>query len=126
MGLQEACGLLKGADSEGSEIWKGYMARGAPFSQAVSWHLLQLAEKDASAELPDPDRMSLALERDFATARRMLYWPDFREGVRVVLVDKGASAKWQTKNLDEIVQEDVVAATAISPGERQLGILQQP
>lgn len=122
--LSEACISLASAASAGgwaADILEG-MSRGAPMSQAVAWRLLQSAEGDVAAGVPEPDRTALALERDFATARRLLYRPDFSEGVRVVLVDRGSSAKWEVEQLNMIAEEDVVAATALSPGERTLGI----
>jgi len=97
------------------------MQKGAPFSQAVAWSLLDAAVEDSSAA--EPGRLGNALERDFAAACRIIYRPDFMEGVRSVLVDKDNSAKWQVTSLDAVDMKDVADATAPLPeAQRRLGL----
>jgi len=103
-----------------SELQAG-MPKGSPFSQAVVWKLVEAAE--AEAAMPEPGRLAVALERDFATACRVLYRPDFCEGVRAVLVDKGSTAIWQPSAAAEVSPEEVAATVApLAEGERKLGL----
>lgn len=109
------------AESWVSELKLG-TSKGSPFSQAVICRLIAAAE--AEADMPEPGRLAVALERDFATACRMAYRPDFGEGVRAVLVDKGSTAVWQPATPLEVLQEEVEAAIAPLPKEqRWLGLL---
>jgi 3-hydroxyisobutyryl-CoA hydrolase len=119
--LTEAYAAL---DPEG-EPWtvevKAAMQKGAPFSQAAIWAVLQAAE--AEREVPEPQRISMALERDYALACRLLHRPDFCEGVRAVLVDKGSTAAWQPATIADVSQEEVMTAYSDLPeGERRLGL----
>uniref|UniRef100_A0A7S2GF07 Enoyl-CoA hydratase/isomerase domain-containing protein n=1 Tax=Alexandrium andersonii TaxID=327968 RepID=A0A7S2GF07_9DINO len=99
------------------------MQKGSPFSQAVVLRLMQLAEADATDGLKEPGRTGTALERDFAVACRVMYRPDFVEGLRAVLVDKDNAAKWQPAELAEVSEEEVAAALApLAEGERRLGV----
>jgi len=103
--------LLKeesGTNAWAADLLSG-MRKGAPFSQAVVFYLLQLAEKDAAAGIPEPMRLGAALERDFAAASHVMYRPDFVEGLRAVLVDKDMSAKWAPDTPAEVAQEEVTA-----------------
>merc|ERR1712066_270415 len=83
--------------------------------------LLKAAE--AERELLEPARLASALERDFATASRVLYRYDFCEGVRAVLVDKMSTPAWQPASAGDISEEDITLVTnALPEGERRLGL----
>mmetsp|Transcript_115551 Transcript_115551/g.321919 ORF Transcript_115551/g.321919 Transcript_115551/m.321919 type:complete len:204 (+) Transcript_115551:2-613(+) len=95
------------------------MQKGSFFSQAVAFSLLELAEADALADVPEPFRAGAALERDFAAACRVMYNPDFVEGLRAVLVDKDNAPKFG----ETVSIPDVVAAVSPLPkGVRKLGL----
>mmetsp|Transcript_68659 Transcript_68659/g.108912 ORF Transcript_68659/g.108912 Transcript_68659/m.108912 type:complete len:370 (+) Transcript_68659:42-1151(+) len=118
--LSEAYAALDAEEPWTAEV-KAMMQKGAPFTQAVMWALLQAAEADRA--LPEPQRVAVALERDYAAACRVLYRPDFCEGVRAVLVDKGSTAVWQPAAVADVSPEEVTASYADLPeGERRLGL----
>lgn len=99
------------------------MKNGSPFTRAAVWKLLELAEADSAAGLAEPTRLAVALERDFAAACRILYRPDFVEGVRAVLVDKDNAPKWSPASPADVAEADIAAAVAPLPdGERRLGL----
>lgn len=99
------------------------LQKGSPFSQATAFKLLELAEIDAAAGVPEPGRLAQALERDFAAACRIMYRPDFVEGLRAVLVDKDNAPKWQPTEIAAIGAEEVDAVVAALPAsERKLGL----
>lgn len=123
--VAEAADMLKAEAEAGG--WAAEllptMQKGAPFSQAVVLKLLELAEADAAAGVAEPGRAAAALERDFAAACRVMYRPDFVEGLRAVLVDKDNAAKWQPAELAGVSEEEVAAAVAPLPeGDRRLGL----
>ncbi|CAK0813731.1 unnamed protein product [Prorocentrum cordatum] len=125
-GLAQARGALEAeataAGGWAAELQAG-MPRCCPFSQAVAWSLLCAAEADRGAgELEW--RAAAALERDFAAACRLFRRPDFCEGVRAVLVDKGrVPAAWAPAATSDVSEEEVAAAVAPLPeGERRLGL----
>jgi len=123
--VAEAVDLLKAEAEAGG--WAAEllptMQKGAPFSQAVVFKLLELAEADVAAGLAEPGRAAAALERDFATACRVMYRPDFVEGLRAVLVDKDNAAKWQPAELGAVSEEEVAAAVLpLADGVRRLGL----
>jgi len=95
------------------------MSKGAPFSQAVAWRLLDLAAADTSHT--GLGHLGNALERDYAAGCRVIYRPDFSEGVRSVLVDKDNSAKWQTTSIEQVDAAELAAVIAPSE-DRRLGI----
>mmetsp|Transcript_1035 Transcript_1035/g.3450 ORF Transcript_1035/g.3450 Transcript_1035/m.3450 type:complete len:373 (-) Transcript_1035:15-1133(-) len=123
--VAEALALLEAEAEAGgwaAELLPG-MKKGSPFSQAVALRLLELAEADAAAGAAEPGRLAAALERDFAAACRVMYRPDFQEGLRAVLVDKDNAAKWQPASAAEVAADDVAAAVApLAEGARQLGL----
>lgn len=99
------------------------MQKGCPFSQVVVLRLMQLAEADAAAGRAEPGRTGTALERDFAVACRVMYRPDFVEGLRAVLVDKDNAAKWQPAELSAVDETQVAEALApLVEGARRLGV----
>lgn len=99
------------------------MEKGAPFTQAVVFCLLELAESDNLADVPEPGRAAAALERDFAAVCRVMYRPDFVEGLRAVLVDKDNAAKFMPNSGATVSPEEVVQVVCPLPkGERRLGL----
>jgi len=123
--VSEAFDMLKAEAEAGgwaSELLPG-MQKGAPFSQAVVLKLMELAEADAAAALAEPGRAGAALERDFAAACRVMYRPDFVEGLRAVLVDKDNAAKWEPAEIAAVSSEALDAAVLpLAEGERRLGL----
>lgn len=110
------------ASSWASESLKA-MASGAPLSQAVAWRLVTQAEAEARKDLPESERLAVALERDYATMSRIIYGPDFLEGTRAVLVDKDNSPAWKPATSSEVTDSQVAEITAVLPeGERHLGL----
>ncbi len=63
-----------------------------PFSVKLFWRLLQVADSFTAAYS--------ALSLDYHLALRMIWRPDFVEGVRALLVDKDRSPKWSPNQLD--------------------------
>jgi len=123
--VADALALLEAEAKEGG--WAAEllptMQKGCPFSQAVVLKLMELAEADVKAGVPEPGLCAAALERDFAAACRVMYRPDFVEGLRAVLVDKDQNAKWQPATIAEVSPEEVAAAVAPLPeGQRKLGV----
>jgi enoyl-CoA hydratase/carnithine racemase len=68
---------------------------GCPTSAAVSWEIFQRAQHLSLAEAL---RMELTLSVNFCAK------PDFREGVRALLVDKDRQPAWSRKTLGEVDQ----------------------
>ena len=50
-----------------------------------------------------------AIDRDYHLARKLTARPDFREGVRAVLVDKDNKPAWQPATLEEVT-DDMMSA----------------
>lgn len=44
---------------------------------------------------------------DFAISQRFMQNPDFFEGVRCTLLEKGAKPKWSHKSIHEVPESDV-------------------
>ncbi|UJB30900.1 MULTISPECIES: enoyl-CoA hydratase/isomerase family protein [Chromobacterium] len=68
-------------------------AHGCPTSAAVCWEIFQRAKHLSLAEVL---RMELALSVNFCAK------PDFREGVRALLVDKDRAPQWHCRELGDI------------------------
>jgi enoyl-CoA hydratase len=56
-------------------------------------------------------RMTLeqALAQEYALTRAAVRWPDFAEGVRARLLDRGGTPRWTPPTLDEVTDEVVAA-----------------
>lgn len=124
--LPDACGILEKQAQAGNSWATELMAsmrKGAPFSQAVAFRLLELAEADAAAGLADSRQLKAALDRDFLAASRVMYRQDFLEGLRAVLVDKDMSAKWQPASIAELSADELQSALApAGESEAALGL----
>ena len=65
-----------------------------------------------------PETSYQAILRDFFLARKMTARPDFREGVRAVLIDKDNTPLWQPASLDDItmpMMQDLFDFEGMSP-----------
>lgn len=78
---------------------KTYLA-GSPVSAAVTWEVFQHARYLSLAEVL---RMELVLSLNFCAA------PDFREGVRALLVDKDRQPQWSRATLAAVSDADIAA-----------------
>jgi enoyl-CoA hydratase/carnithine racemase len=90
-------GILAALKAEGTD-WATEQAailrRMSPTSLAVS---LELIRRGAGATLDE------CLEAELALTRVVVHrHPDFREGVRSVLVDKDGSARWSPATVEEL------------------------
>ncbi len=95
--------ILAALEAEGTE-WasqtRSTLAGKCPFSLAVTLRQLRLGRSLGYDEMREVElRLALAL-----TAR-----PDFREGIRAVLVDKDNRPAWKPATLSEVRDEDVEA-----------------
>ncbi len=81
------------------------LRHGSPMSAAVTWEIFRRAKHLSLAEVL---RMELALSLNFCAQ------PEFREGVRALLVDKDRQPRWRTASLEE-VDADTVARHFHSP-----------
>jgi len=89
------------------------MRRNAPLSLKVTFRQLRMARS-----MPT---LKEALIVDFRLASRLASAPDFREGVRAVLIDKDRSPKWHPASLQEVTQSMVEACFApLGTGELPL------
>lgn len=87
--------------------------RNAPLSLKVTLRQLRLARH--------APRLKEALATDFRIAARMVGAPDFREGVRAVLIDKDRAPKWRHASLAEVMEGEVDACFApLSDAELKL------
>ncbi|WP_176084948.1 enoyl-CoA hydratase/isomerase family protein [Martelella sp. HB161492] len=64
------------------------------------------------------ERLEDCLEREFAAGQKMIFRPDFAEGVRATLIDKDHDPHWQPDSLDAV--DDAMIAKIIAPAERRL------
>merc|ERR1712217_848008 len=80
---------------------------------------------EAETNLAEPGRIGKALERDFAVACRIMYRPDFLEGLRAVLVDKDNAPKWQPASQAEASQAEIASVLEPLPeSDRRLGLVE--
>ncbi|SMF06256.1 enoyl-CoA hydratase/isomerase family protein [Pseudogulbenkiania subflava] len=91
-------------------------AHGSPSSAAVTWEIYRRAKHLSLAEAL---RMELILSVNFCSK------PDFREGVRALLVDKDRQPQWSRKTLAEVDQAwvDSHFTAPWSDGEHPLAAL---
>jgi enoyl-CoA hydratase/carnithine racemase len=96
-GADSVPGILRALEAEGTE-WAAKQAatlrRMSPTGLAVS---LELVRRGASASLDECLAMELALTRA-VVARH----PDFREGVRALLVDKDNRPSWTPPRIEDV------------------------
>jgi enoyl-CoA hydratase/carnithine racemase len=96
--------ILAALDAEGTE-WAAeqvkILRRMSPTSLSVS---LELLRRGAGATLDECLEMELALGRSVVNRH-----PDFREGVRCVLVDKGSTPNWTPATIEEIDPAEIRA-----------------
>lgn len=97
---------------DGSDAWlagaaSGFAA-GCPMSAAVTWEIFRRARHLSLAEAL---RMELVLSVNFCAR------PDFREGVRALLVDKDRQPQWSSQSLADI-DPAAIAAHFTSPWAR--------
>ena len=81
-----------------------------PTSIAAIWYMMTKSDV--------PETSYQAILRDFFLARKMTARPDFREGVRAVLVDKDNTPLWQPASLDDItmpMMQDLFDFEGMSP-----------
>ncbi|KAK9844354.1 hypothetical protein WJX74_001231 [Apatococcus lobatus] len=75
------------------------LRKGSPLSQRVSFRALRQGVGRSLADV---------LRTDFRLSHRMVSGPsDFAEGVRALLIDKGATPAWRHPSLDKVTDEDV-------------------
>ena len=85
----------------GHADWSEQLLHRCPMSIACFWHMMT---KEAV-----PQTMIEAIDRDYHLARKLTARPDFREGVRAVLVDKDNKPAWQPATLEEVT-DDMMSA----------------
>ncbi|KHL03957.1 enoyl-CoA hydratase/isomerase family protein [Sinomonas humi] len=73
-----------------------------PFSVAVTLAALRRSPKLGSLEA--------VLEQDLALGTAMVARPDFREGIRALLVDKDGAPAWNPGRIEDVDSEEVAAA----------------
>lgn len=78
---------------------------GSPGSARLSYTLLQLARHSSLAD---------TFRREFIASLHCCAEPDFREGIRALLVDKDRMPNWQPSNLDQ-ANEDWVKRFLVAP-----------
>ena len=66
-----------------------------------------IARSRGSGINPENGRPSFAAEMttEYALAVKLVQQPDFREGVRALLIDKDNAPRWNPANLDEVTPE---------------------
>ncbi|WP_260483541.1 enoyl-CoA hydratase/isomerase family protein [Sphingomicrobium flavum] len=112
--LEEILGALDAGAAEGDE-WAATEAKTirakSPMACKVSLKLLVESPK----QLHFVDEM----EMEYGIMVRLIYHPDFAEGVRALLIDKSNDPKWQPSNPADISDEEVDAFFEPLPeGER--------
>jgi len=124
----------KQKEKEASQLFES-MQKGSPFSQCLSWYLLDEALKERAACSgksnvlaacsPHDEAMLIkgALERDFAAMYRILWRNDFVEGMQKNWNDNAGNAKWKPGTYSEVSMEEVRAmAMPLDPTLKQLGL----
>jgi len=92
---------LEAEDSEWSAAQVKILRRMSPTSLSVS---LELLRRGATLDLRG------CLDEELKLTRTVVHdHPDFREGVRSVLVDKDGRPEWTPKTLEEVDQEKILA-----------------
>lgn len=81
--------------------WFDHLDHKCPISIACFWHMM--------TKEPVPQTMIEAIDRDYHLARKLTARPDFREGVRAVLVDKDNQPSWHPATLGDVT-DDMLAA----------------
>lgn len=108
--------IIENLSKDGSDWAKKQLelfAKMSPLSVKVSFKQLQLGAKKSLKE---------CLEMEYQMGWRFAQKSDFVEGVRVVLVDKGAKPNWNPPTLQQVTQEQVDWFFSQQPGDDKLVI----
>ena len=95
------------------------IAAAAPFSLCVTHRLfasrIDLGETREAA-------FGEAMRREYRLSQRLVARPDFREGVRAMLVDKDRAAKWSPARVEDVNHAEVAACfTSLGEDDLYLG-----
>lgn len=81
----------------------------------VGWRIRRLSPFAVSVALEATRRaahlptVTAVLEQDLQLAPHLIGGPDFTEGVRALLVDKGGSPVWRHERLEDVDRAEVLA-----------------
>jgi enoyl-CoA hydratase len=112
-GFERVEGILAALDAEGSEWARetlATLARMSPTSLKVTLRQLRLCRSLAYDEV---------VTLEYRLSQHLTARPDFREGIRAVLVDKDQQPRWRPSSLAEVTESAVEGCFA-SLGERDL------
>ncbi|MFC0408474.1 enoyl-CoA hydratase/isomerase family protein [Roseomonas elaeocarpi] len=106
--LPRIVAALEGENSDWSRAQLAALRRCSPTALSVTREMLR---RGAAWDL------DTALQHELALARRMIRHPDFSEGVRALLVERGDQPRWQPATLEEVDAEAIRAALSDHPAE---------
>ncbi|WNG31187.1 enoyl-CoA hydratase/isomerase family protein [Cystobacter fuscus] len=107
--VEEILGALAAESTPWAEETRATLGRMSPTSLEVTLRQLRLGRGMSYDEVA-------AME--YRLSQRFMTRPDFREGIRAVLVDKDQKPRWNPPTLAEVRDEDVEAYFApLAPGE---------
>ena len=110
--VEDIVASLDAEDSEWARETRATLARMSPTSLKVTLRQLRLCRP-----LSYDDVVTL----EYRLSQHLTARPDFREGIRAVLVDKDQQPRWRPSSLSEVSESDVEACFA-SLGEREFGV----
>ena len=89
--------VSKGSDAFSTAVTKN-MNDQCPLSVGVVQKLIETAKDKSFKE---------CYQRDYKLVQHYIVDPNFAEGVRTVLVERGSKANWSHKNIMDVTDEDV-------------------